>query len=167
MPALSAQWRPKASANRPWPHYNWIRAHAMKIEQLYLSPGRNFFGRHQQPPGELPQIEQVELECVAGRGIRGTASSTTKSNTKVKSPSFLPRYSQRFARSYSETRVGVSRKHYSKVDATIGERRPCTKLTGPQELWFRSKRGRQIARRHKAQCHLGRRGLEFADRRGV
>jgi len=35
---------------------------------------------------------------------------------------------------YSETRVGVSRKHYTKVDATIRERRPCTKLTEPQEL---------------------------------
>ena len=40
---------------------------------------------------------------------------------------------------YSETRVAVSRRHSPKVDATIRERRPCTKLTGPQELWFRSK----------------------------
>jgi len=35
---------------------------------------------------------------------------------------------------YSETRVAVSRKHYTKVDATIRERRPCTKLTGLQGL---------------------------------
>jgi len=39
---------------------------------------------------------------------------------------------------YSETRVAVSRKHYSKVDATIRERRPGTKLTRLQGLSFRS-----------------------------
>jgi alpha-D-xyloside xylohydrolase len=39
---------------------------------------------------------------------------------------------------YSETRVGVSRNHCAIADATIRERRTCTKLTGPQELWFRS-----------------------------
>jgi hypothetical protein len=38
----------------------------------------------------------------------------------------------------SETRVGASRKLCPKVDATIRERRPCTKLTGTQGLWFRS-----------------------------
>ena len=44
----------------------------------------------------------------------------------------------RFIRFYSETRVGVSRRHSTQVDATIRERRPCTRLAGPQELWFRS-----------------------------
>lgn len=43
----------------------------MKVKQLYLSPGHNFFGHHEQPAGEHPLIEQAELYCVAGRGIRG------------------------------------------------------------------------------------------------
>jgi len=43
----------------------------MKVEQLYLSPGHNFFGHHEQAPGEHPLIEQTELHCIAGRGIRG------------------------------------------------------------------------------------------------
>ena len=43
----------------------------MKIRHLFISPGHNFFGRHQQPPGSHPTVEVAEIECVAGRGIRG------------------------------------------------------------------------------------------------
>jgi MOSC domain-containing protein YiiM len=43
----------------------------MKIEHLYLSPGHNYFGHHEQEPADYPMIEQLEIECVAGRGIRG------------------------------------------------------------------------------------------------
>ena len=43
----------------------------MKVRQLYISSGHNFFGHHEQPPGEHPLLEQSELDCVAGRGIRG------------------------------------------------------------------------------------------------
>ena len=39
--------------------------------QLFISPGHNFFGHHGQPPGAHPTIEVDEIECVAGRGIRG------------------------------------------------------------------------------------------------
>ena len=43
----------------------------MIVHSLYLSPGHNFFGHHGCEPGEHP-IQQVDdLECVAGRGIRG------------------------------------------------------------------------------------------------
>jgi len=38
----------------------------------------------------------------------------------------------------SETRVGTLRKHYTKAGTTTRGRRPCTKLTGLQFLWFRS-----------------------------
>ncbi len=44
----------------------------------------------------------------------------------------------RWACRYSETRVEVSRKHSTQVDATFGERRPCAKLKKIQLLWFRS-----------------------------
>jgi MOSC domain-containing protein YiiM len=43
----------------------------MKIRQLHISPGHNFFGHHDQPPGEHALIEQAQLFCVAGRGVRG------------------------------------------------------------------------------------------------
>jgi len=38
---------------------------------LYLSPGHNYFGHHGQPAGEHAVLAVPELECVAGRGIRG------------------------------------------------------------------------------------------------
>jgi MOSC domain-containing protein YiiM len=41
------------------------------IKNLYISPGHNFFGHHGQPAGENPLNEVEEIECIAGRGIRG------------------------------------------------------------------------------------------------
>ncbi len=58
------------------------------------------------------------------RGAPGLAFETWDSTN--------PRYKINGSKTYSETRVGVSRKHYTKVDATIRERRPCTKFIGPQ-----------------------------------
>lgn len=43
----------------------------MKIRHLFISPGHNFFGHHEQPPGNYPTIEVAEIECVAGRGLKG------------------------------------------------------------------------------------------------
>lgn len=43
----------------------------MRIERLVLSPRHNFFGHHGQPPGDAPVVEVDELECLAGRGLRG------------------------------------------------------------------------------------------------
>jgi MOSC domain-containing protein YiiM len=43
----------------------------LKVEQLFISPGHNFFGHHGQQPGEHPNVAVEEIECVAGRGIRG------------------------------------------------------------------------------------------------
>lgn len=43
----------------------------MKVRHLFISPGHNFFGHHEQPPGNHPTIEVAEIECVAGRGIKG------------------------------------------------------------------------------------------------
>ena len=42
-----------------------------QIRHLFISPGHNYFGRHGQPAGENPVTEVGEIECVAGRGIRG------------------------------------------------------------------------------------------------
>ena len=54
----------------------------MKIRHIYISPGHNFFSRHELPPGEHPTVEVPEIECVAGRGIRGDRFFDFKENYK-------------------------------------------------------------------------------------
>ncbi len=44
---------------------------AIRVLHLYVSSGHNFVGHHGRPPGAHPAIELDEIECVAGRGIRG------------------------------------------------------------------------------------------------
>ena len=44
---------------------------AVEICHLYISHGHNFFGHHGREPDNHPMIEVPEIECVAGRGIRG------------------------------------------------------------------------------------------------
>jgi MOSC domain-containing protein YiiM len=41
------------------------------IEQIFTSPGHNYFGHHGKAPDEFPFVEVREIECVAGHGIRG------------------------------------------------------------------------------------------------
>jgi MOSC domain-containing protein YiiM len=50
-----------------------LNGHAgtVEVRQLYISPGHNFFGHHELPPGENPTIEVMEIQCIAGRGIQG------------------------------------------------------------------------------------------------
>jgi MOSC domain-containing protein YiiM len=43
----------------------------MRIEHLFISPEHNFFGHHGQPAGGHPAMAVEQIECVAGRGIRG------------------------------------------------------------------------------------------------
>ncbi|MFP5229580.1 MAG: MOSC domain-containing protein [Acidobacteriota bacterium] len=43
----------------------------MTIRHLFISPNHNFFGHHGQAPGEHPLYAMEEIECVAGRGVRG------------------------------------------------------------------------------------------------
>ena len=43
----------------------------MRVEHLFISPGHNFFGHHGQRAGEYPTLDVKEVECVAGRGVRG------------------------------------------------------------------------------------------------
>ena len=44
---------------------------AMEICHLFISTGHNFVGHHGREPDTHPMIETPEIECVAGRGIRG------------------------------------------------------------------------------------------------
>jgi MOSC domain-containing protein YiiM len=54
----------------------------MRVCELYISPGHNFFGHHEQPPGEHPLIERSELRCLAGRGVEGDRFFDYKENYK-------------------------------------------------------------------------------------
>ncbi len=54
----------------------------MKVRHLYISPGHNFFGHHEQPPGENPAVEVAAIQCVAGRGILGDRFLDFKDNYK-------------------------------------------------------------------------------------
>jgi MOSC domain-containing protein YiiM len=48
-----------------------ISFRAVEICHLYISPGHNFVGHYGQEPDDFPMIEVAEVECVAGRGLRG------------------------------------------------------------------------------------------------
>ena len=49
---------------------------------MFISPGHNYFGHHGQPPDNHPLVEVREIECVAGRGIRGDRFYDYKDNYK-------------------------------------------------------------------------------------
>jgi MOSC domain-containing protein YiiM len=42
----------------------------VKIRHLYLSAGHNYVGHHGRLPGENPILAVLEVECVAGKGLR-------------------------------------------------------------------------------------------------
>jgi MOSC domain-containing protein YiiM len=44
---------------------------ACHILAIYLSPGHNFFGRHNQTPLSHTLVSVAEAECVAGSGLKG------------------------------------------------------------------------------------------------
>lgn len=43
----------------------------MRVHQIFISPGHNYFGHHGRAPGGHAMIECGEVQCVAGRGIVG------------------------------------------------------------------------------------------------
>lgn len=55
---------------------------AMIVRKLFISPGHNFFGHHGQAAGENPLLEVNEIECLAGRGIRGDRFFDYRENYK-------------------------------------------------------------------------------------
>jgi MOSC domain-containing protein YiiM len=44
---------------------------AATIENLYISPGHNFFGHHGREPDHHPLVEVNKVRCLASRGIEG------------------------------------------------------------------------------------------------
>ena len=43
----------------------------IRIKQLFISPGHNYFGHHGKQPSAHPMLEKNSVRCVAGRGIEG------------------------------------------------------------------------------------------------
>lgn len=43
----------------------------MRIRQIFISAGHNYFGHHGKPPDDYALVEVPRIECVAGHGIRG------------------------------------------------------------------------------------------------
>ena len=52
------------------------------IENLFVSPGHNYFGHHGQAAGEHALLKVNEIECVANRGIRNDRFFDHKENYK-------------------------------------------------------------------------------------
>lgn len=59
-----------------------VPATTTQVEFLFLSPGHNFFGHHGKPAGQNPMVSVDQIECVAGRGIRGDRFFDFKENYK-------------------------------------------------------------------------------------
>jgi MOSC domain-containing protein YiiM len=43
----------------------------IRLCHLFVAPGHSFYGRHGQPAADYPVLAVDQLECVAGRGVRG------------------------------------------------------------------------------------------------
>ena len=43
----------------------------MQIRQIFISPGHNYYGHADREPDNFPLQEVDQVECVAGRGLRG------------------------------------------------------------------------------------------------
>jgi MOSC domain-containing protein YiiM len=54
----------------------------MQIRQIFISEGHNYFGHHGRPPDDHPLVEVQQIECVAGRGIRGDRFYDYRDNYK-------------------------------------------------------------------------------------
>ena len=43
----------------------------MRVSHLFISLGHNYVGHHGQPAGAHPAVAVEQVECIAGRGLRG------------------------------------------------------------------------------------------------
>ena len=54
----------------------------IQVRQLFISPGHNYFGHHGQPAGQNPIVEVDQVDCAAGRSIRGDRFFDYQQNCK-------------------------------------------------------------------------------------
>jgi MOSC domain-containing protein YiiM len=42
-----------------------------KVEHIFISPAHNFFDHHGEPADNYPRVEVDQVNCLAGRGLKG------------------------------------------------------------------------------------------------
>ena len=55
---------------------------AVKIDNIFISPGHNYFGHHGKAPDDFPLVAVHRIECIAGHGIRGDRFFDYRENYK-------------------------------------------------------------------------------------
>lgn len=75
----------------------------MFIEQIFVSPGHNYFGHHGRPPDDFPLVEASEIECIAGHGIRGDRFFDYRENYKGQITFFAREVFDELARAFGLT----------------------------------------------------------------
>jgi MOSC domain-containing protein YiiM len=58
------------------------RTECVEVRRLYIAAEHSFFGHNGRPPGENSIVEVSEVDCVAGRGLRGDRFFDFKENYK-------------------------------------------------------------------------------------
>ena len=76
----------------------------MRIEQIFTSPGHNYYGHHGQPPDDFPLIAAESIECVAGHGIRGDRFFDYRDDYKGQITFFSREVFDELARSFGLTK---------------------------------------------------------------
>jgi MOSC domain-containing protein YiiM len=77
-----------------------------RIEHLYLSLGHNYFGHHGGPADEHPVVAVAEVECVAGRGLRGDRFFDYKPDYKGQITFFAMEVLEAMGKELNVTKVG-------------------------------------------------------------
>lgn len=75
----------------------------MRIEQIFTSPGHNYYGHYGRAPDDFPLEEIAQIECVAGRGIRGDRFFDYRNNYKGQITFFAQEVFVEMARTFGLT----------------------------------------------------------------
>ena len=79
---IALSWLPARLAGDMTNGMDVTNVSAMRVVGVFISPGHNFFGHHEQPGGTHPTIPVSEIECVAGMGLFGDRFFGFKENYK-------------------------------------------------------------------------------------
>ena len=75
----------------------------MQIRQIFISAGHNYFGHHGRAPDDFALVEVQQVECVAGRGIRGDRFYDYRDNYKGQITFFSFEVFERLSRHFDLT----------------------------------------------------------------
>ncbi|HSH39764.1 MAG TPA: MOSC domain-containing protein [Chthoniobacterales bacterium] len=78
----------------------------MVIRQIFISPGHNYFGHHGGAAGDYPLVEVPDIECVAGRGIRGDRFFDYRENYKGQITFFSHEIFEQLSTAFPHVRKG-------------------------------------------------------------